>query len=150
MRSLSEADAWQQDSELESALPSVSQPRGCILFVDDDESIARLGQLMLVQIGYEAVARTRSLAALDIFQQTPHRFDLVLTDLDMPHLSGAALARHLWDIRPDLPIILCTGDDTMTREQAHTLGFATFLPKPFGLRDIALTIASVLTTRGTR
>ena len=83
--------------------------KGVILFIDDEEAIARVSQQMLEKLGYQAVVRISSLAALETFRQTPHHFDLVITDQTMPHMTGEALACELRRIRPDIPIILCTG-----------------------------------------
>jgi CheY-like chemotaxis protein len=127
--------------------PEEPVPRGheCILFVDDEEALARLGQTLLAQLGYEVVAYTSSVEALEVFQAAPERFDLVITDHTMPHLTGESLARALRRIRPDIPIILCTGfSDTMTEENAQALGIDAFCLKPLVIYDLGLTIRHVL------
>jgi CheY-like chemotaxis protein len=116
------------------------QRRACLLLVDDDALVAAMGQAMLVCPGVDVVVHTCSLKALHAFQEAPQDFDLVLTDLDMLDMTGAALASHLWQIRPDTPIILCTGSPTMTWEKAQRLGFGFLLRKPFGLSDLAVAI----------
>ena len=123
------------------------QYRACILLIDDDALVAEMGREMLVCLGLEVVAHTCSLKALQAFQEAPQGFALVLTDLDMPHLTGAALACKLWQIRPDTPIILCTGNPTMTWDQARLLGFGFLLRKPFCLPDIAFAIEQILPQR---
>ena len=80
-----------------------------VLFVDDEEPLAKLGQQMLEELGHKAVAFTDSREALRAFQYDPDRFDLVITDQTMPHLTGEVFSRELLKIRPSLPIILCTG-----------------------------------------
>jgi CheY-like chemotaxis protein len=120
------------------------QYRACILLVDDNELVAEMGREMLVCLGLEVVAYTCSLKALQAFQEAPQGFTSVLTDLDMPHLTGAALACKMWQIRPDMPIILCTGNPTMTGDQARLLGFGFMLRKPFRLPDIAFAIAQTV------
>jgi CheY-like chemotaxis protein len=137
----------QKGSRSANSLASVPQSKGCVLFVDDDELLVQMMQEMLACLGYKAVVRTGSLEALASFQEAPHHFDFVLTDLDMPYMTGEALARQLWEIRPDIPIILCTGGSAMTWEKAQLLGFDALLTKPFGLHDIALAIERVLTQR---
>ena len=82
--------------------------KGVILFIDDEPAIARVGQQMLERLGYQAVVRTSSLAALEIPPE-PAPFRPGLTDQTMPHMTGEALACELRRIRPDIPIILCTG-----------------------------------------
>jgi CheY-like chemotaxis protein len=121
-----------------------------VLFVDDEEALAQIGREMLDYLGYEAVVRTRGPEALAVFRAAPEQFDLVVTDYEMPHMSGEALARALRDICPDIPIILCTGSSAMTGESAHQLGFATLLRKPFRLDDIASAIDLALMQRSPR
>lgn len=137
---------------LEQSITSESQkvkaiPRGdeCILFVDDEEPLARLGQQMLASLGYTVVVRTSSIEALEAFRAAPHRFDLVITDQTMPNMTGEILAKELHRIRPDIPIILCTGfSHLMTPEKAQALGIQAYLSKPIVLHDLGVTIRRVL------
>ncbi|MEE9148457.1 MAG: ATP-binding protein [Candidatus Tectomicrobia bacterium] len=127
--------------------PEMSLPHGtgCILFVDDEETLARLGQGMLQRLGYDVVARTSSTKALEAFRAMPERFDLVITDQTMPHMTGEMLVKELQRIRPDIPIILCTGfSHVMHAEKAQALGIEAFLMKPVIARDLAVTIQQVL------
>jgi PAS domain S-box-containing protein len=127
--------------------PEEAVPRGqeCILLVEDEAALARLGQQMLERLGYQVVTRTSSIEALEAFRATPQRFDLVVTDQTMPNLTGDALARELRRIRPDIPIILCTGfSHLMTAEKARALGIDAFLMKPLVARDLSLAIRQVL------
>jgi CheY-like chemotaxis protein len=119
-----------------------------ILFIDDEEAIARVSQRMLENLGYQAVVRTSSLAALETFRQTPQHFDLVITDQTMPYMTGEALACELRCIRPDIPIILCTGFcHTIDAEKAQAQGIDAFLMKPLVARDLGLVIQHVLGQR---
>ena len=94
---------------------------------------------------------TNSEEALAAFRAAPEHFDLVITDQTMPHLTGADLAQALRSLRPDIPIILCTGySQTMTAEQAEQLGLDAFCMKPLRLRDLEMTIRRVLTQRRAR
>ncbi len=116
-----------------------------ILFVDDEETIVHLGKELLSQLGYTVEIHTSSPEALQMFRQDPHRFDLVITDQTMPLLTGEALARELLRIRPDLPIILCTGfSHTMSAEKAKALGIQAYLMKPLAIRDLAPIVRHVL------
>ncbi len=127
--------------------PEMSLPHGtgCILFVDDEETLARLGQGMLQRLGYDVVAKTSSTKALEAFRAMPERFDLVITDQTMPQMTGEMLVRELHRIRPDIPIILCTGfSHVMHAEKAQALGIEAFLMKPVIARDLAVTIQQVL------
>ena len=104
---------------------------GRILFVDDDEVIVALLPALLELEGYEVTVSTSSIAALDIFRRDPQHFDLVITDYVMPEMAGDVLIGHFRRLRPDIPIILCSGfyrelDD----ERIQALGADVFLPKP--------------------
>jgi PAS domain S-box-containing protein len=122
--------------------------QGRILFVDDEAALAHIGQTMLTHLGYDVVSYTSSEEALEAFCEAPEHFDLVITDQTMPHLTGADLARALRGLRPDIPIILCTGySQTMTAEQAAQLGLDAFCMKPLRMRELELTIRGVLTQR---
>jgi len=116
-----------------------------ILLVDDEEVIVEMEQLMIERLGYQVTARTGSLEALETFRADPGRFDLVLTDQTMPHMTGAELCRELLEIRPDIPIILCTGfSDLITPEKAEAMGIGAFIGKPLVRREIARTIRKLL------
>jgi PAS domain S-box-containing protein len=117
----------------------------CVLFVDDEEPIARLGCMMLERLGYKAVVTTSGHEALALFRTAPERFDLVITDHTMPVMTGAALAQELRRLRPDLPIILCSGfSHTMNADKAQALGLDAFLLKPFLHRDLGFAVHRVL------
>ena len=110
--------------------------------------LADLGQTALEQLGYEVVASTSSREALEAFRAMPQRFDAVVTDQTMPHMTGEQLARELRRIRPDIPIILCTGfSHTMNPEKAQAVGIDAFCMKPVVVRDLAVTIQQVLEQR---
>ena len=118
-----------------------------ILFVDDEEVLGRVGQEMLQLLGYNVVARRSPLEALDAFQAQPERFDLVITDQTMPHMTGAELAQELMRIRPDIPVILCTGySESITPEKAEAMGIRKFVMKPYEMAQMATTISTVLGT----
>jgi CheY-like chemotaxis protein len=124
-----------------------SLPKGneCILFVDDEKDLLEIGTQMLSYLGYEVITRSNSLEVLDLFQSQPQRFDLVITDMTMPNLTGDKLAIELMKIRPDIPIILYTGyNESITEEQARKIGIKEFSMKPFVMRDLAETTRKVL------
>ena len=119
--------------------------RARILFVDDEESLTQLGQKMLQELGYEAIVYENSLEALDAFRTDPFLYDIVITDQTMPNLTGDALARELLSIRPELPIILCTGFSyNMTPEKAISMGIRAYLRKPILTHELAQTIHQIL------
>ena len=130
--------------------PAEDMPRGTerILFVDDEEVLTRLGQALLEHLGYEVVVRTSSVAALEVFQAEPYRFDLVITDQTMPVMTGAALVEELRHIRPDIPIILCTGfSHVIDADTAEAMGIDAFCMKPLVARELAVTIQQVFDKR---
>jgi PAS domain S-box-containing protein len=119
-----------------------------VLFIDDEEPIARLGCMMLERLGYKAVFTTSGDEALALFRSTPERFDLVITDHTMPGMTGAALAQEFRRLRPELPVILCSGfSHTMNADKAQALGLDAFLLKPFLHRDLGLAVHRVLEKR---
>ena len=118
---------------------------GRILFVEDEEALARLGKEAMKGLGYEVMMRTSSVEALEAFRADPLRFDAVVTDQTMPNMTGEALSRELLQIRPDMPIILCTGfSHNMTLEKAKAIGIRAFLLKPLLIKDLAQTLYEVL------
>jgi PAS domain S-box-containing protein len=118
---------------------------GYILFVEDEEPLARLGEEALRKLGYEVVVRTSSVEALEAFRADPFRFNAVVTDQTMPNMTGEALSRALLQIRPDVPIILCTGfSHSMTLEKAKAIGIRAFLLKPLLIKDLGRTLQEVL------
>jgi len=116
-----------------------------ILIVDDEKPLAELGRQMLVKLGYGVVAMTDSLESLELFREDPDRFDLVITDMTMPHLTGDKLAKELMMIRPDIPIIISTGfSKQMDEDRAKEMGIKAFAMKPLVMRDLANTVRDVL------
>ena len=126
-------------------IESASRGKECILFVDDEEMLTALGKVMLERLGYEVVIGTSSLAALEIFLRNPNRFDAVITDQTMPGMTGIELAEKIMRIRPDLPIILCTGYSTVINEdQAKGKGIRAFAMKPLSQKGLATILRDVL------
>ncbi|MEJ2660862.1 MAG: response regulator [Desulfobacteraceae bacterium] len=116
-----------------------------ILFVDDEESIVSLGRQRLERLGYNVDATTSPTEALTLFQSKPDYFDLVITDMTMPDMTGDKLVKEILDIRPDTPIILCTGfSEKIDEKQAIKLGVADYIEKPFVQRDFAIKVRKVL------
>jgi len=123
----------------------IVQGVGHILFVDDEPAIARMGCLMLESIGYKVTTRTSSPEALELFKEKPDAFDLIVTDMTMPSMTGDVLATEIRKIRSDIPIILCTGySRKMNEESAKKMGINAFVYKPFIKSDFAKTVRRVL------
>jgi len=116
-----------------------------ILFIDDEPVIMEMGRQILESLGYNVVARNSSIEALELFKEKKDNFDLVITDMTMPHMTGEKLAENLMQIRPDIPVILCTGFSSMIDEQkALSMGIRAFISKPVLKREIAEAIRAVL------
>lgn len=116
-----------------------------VLFVDDEEPLVQLCKQMLMHLGYEVETRTSSVEALQLFRVKPGRFDLVITDMAMPNMTGDELAKELIRIRPDIPIIMCTGfSEKATEERTKDMGIRAVIMKPLVMRELAETIRRVL------
>ena len=128
---------------------TVMSGKECILLVDDEEDLVFGTERMLKQLGYKVISRTDPLAALQLFRSAPEQFDLIITDQAMPHMNGTELARELTSIRPDIPVILCTGYDTITSNDNDDIGdtaeyISELALKPLIRGDIANLIRRVL------
>jgi PAS domain S-box-containing protein len=116
-----------------------------ILFVDDELTITKMSSKILAQLGYSVTTRTSSIEALELFRAKPDAFDLVITDMTMPNLTGDELAIELMKIRPDIPVILSTGySKKMSDETASEIGIKAFAYKPMVKADLAKTVRKVL------
>ena len=116
-----------------------------ILFIDDEKSLVDLGQQILERLGYHVTIRTSSVEALELFIEQPDKFDLVITDMTMPNMTGDELAEKLMSIRKDIPVILCTGySERISQERAHALGIKEFILKPIVMRELAKKVRSAL------
>ncbi|MCD6584637.1 MAG: response regulator [Desulfobacteraceae bacterium] len=125
----------------------ISLPRGTeqVLFVDDEENIINIYSQTLERLGYCVESTTSSTEAMALFEKQPEKYDIVITDMTMPYMTGYDLSREMLTIRPDIPIIMCTGfSETITKEQAMELGIRAFLMKPLLKRNLAETIREVL------
>ena len=118
-----------------------------ILLVDDEEQIIDIEKQILERLGYRVTAKTDSQEALEEFSTRSEKFDLVITDMTMPKMSGDQLALKLMDIKPDIPVILCTGfNETINEEKALAMGIDRFVMKPIVKDDLANTIRTLLDT----
>lgn len=126
----------------EEVLPPGSER---ILFVDDEEALLELGEQLLTKLGYEVTSKVSSETALALIEENPSRFDLVITDQTLPEMTGAELAKKILAIRPNMPIILCTGfSHLVDAESVRTAGIRGFVMKPVTNSEIAKTIRNVL------
>ncbi len=116
-----------------------------ILFIDDDSFLVSWGHAVLTKFGYEVTTMTNSAKALETFSSDPSRFDLVITDQTMPGITGLRLAQEMLTIRPDIPIILCSGHGVaISQEQIQTTGIKSFLAKPLTRQEFGFAVRQVL------
>jgi len=116
-----------------------------ILFVDDEPTIGKVAKQILEKLGYSVVVRASGIEALELFDAKPDQFDLAITDMTMPHLTGDQLAEKLIEIRPDIPIILCTGfSEKITEENACAMGIRKLVMKPIARQDLAKAVREVI------
>ncbi len=116
-----------------------------ILLVDDEEAIIEMEQQLLTRLGYHVTSLSSSLKALEFFKANPDNFDLIITDMTMPDMTGAQLANEIHKIKLTIPIILCTGfSDLINEETSREMGIQGYISKPVVKREIALTIREAL------
>lgn len=116
-----------------------------ILFIDDEPALDEIAKNILEGLGYRVTTTTKSNEALELFSAYPDRFDLVVTDMTMPDITGDKLAKKLLSVRKDIPIILCTGySEHITEEKAKKIGIREMLMKPLEIKELARTIRAVL------
>ena len=135
-------ETTQIEKEISNELPRGTER---ILFVDDEASLVKLVTQMLERQGYDVVGKTSSAEALKLFQEESKKFDLVITDMAMPDMTGDRLAQELIKIRPTIPVIICTGhSDRMNEEKAIQSGIAAYTMKPLVKTDLVNTVRRVL------
>jgi len=116
-----------------------------ILFVDDEDGLCKTMKGMLERLGYHVTAKTSPREALEAFREKPEDFDLVITDLTMPHMTGVQMAREMLSVRPSLPVILCSGfSEMMVSESVKSVGIRESLPKPLVMADLSRAIRRAL------
>jgi len=116
-----------------------------ILFVDDEKELVHLYKVMLQNLGYDVTVTSDSEEALHLFRQEPYKFDLLITDYTMPKLTGRELSIEILKIKPDFPVILCSGfSETFNKEHAVEAGIREFLMKPLNKKIVAQAIRKVL------
>ncbi|MCP3899594.1 MAG: PAS domain S-box protein, partial [Desulfobacteraceae bacterium] len=133
------------DSIIIDNVPKTAMGTENILLVDDEVSVAKLESQMLSRLGYQVTVKTNSDDALSVFSSNPDSFDLVLSDMTMPNMTGDQLSKKILSIKPDIPIIICTGfSERINKEQAETIGVRGFLMKPVVKSELAQMIRDVL------
>jgi CheY-like chemotaxis protein len=119
--------------------------QGRILLIDDERPIVSLNQQRLERLGYQVSGHTDPKAALEMFSSDPYRFDLVITDMTMPHITGDRLAEKILELRPEMKIMLCTGYSSQISDQtAASRGIVRYLEKPVQMQQLAEAVWDVL------
>ena len=127
------------------AIPKLPTGNEHVLLVDDEKIMIDSVGAMLKYLGYKVTARTSSVEALEAFRAKPKEYDLVITDMTMPNMRGDELTCQLISIRPDIPVVLCTGfSEMISEEKAEAIGVREFVMKPIIMKDMANTIRKVL------
>ena len=116
-----------------------------IIFVDDEESMVNLNRQRLERLGYDVKDTTNPEEALEWFKADPDQFDVIITDMTMPRMTGDRLAAEVLKIRQDMPVIICTGySERMSAKKAEALGVRKYIEKPIDLRNLASSLREVL------
>ncbi|MFC1524691.1 ATP-binding protein, partial [Thermodesulfobacteriota bacterium] len=137
-----ESSVSQMENLFESPIPGGTER---VMLIDDEETIRNVGQEMLTGLGYDVQVFSSGMEAWDSFSAQPDQFDLVITDMTMPKMTGDKLARKIMTSRPDLPIILCTGfSDLINEESAKALGIKAYVTKPVIMQSFGRTVRNVL------
>jgi PAS domain S-box-containing protein len=116
-----------------------------ILFVDDELTLVELSKQLMERLGYQVTIRTSSIEALELFIKQPHEFDLIITDMTMPNMTGDILATKLMSIRPDIPVIICTGySEKITQKLLDRLKIKALILKPIIRDELLIAVRQVL------
>lgn len=137
-KGLSEEQVTNSNAEVQSGTEH-------ILLIDDEEAILTMEKKLLERLGYHVTSQISSVEALEMFRANSNKFDLIITDMAMPNMSGDRLSAELVKINPDIPVLLCTGySETMSEEKAFSMGIKGFLFKPIVMKDLSQKIREVL------
>jgi len=140
--SLPRVNAIPRKEEKDSAIAAGAES---ILFVDDEEQLVQLARETLSRRGYTVTAVNSPLKALEIFRAAPGMYDIIITDQAMPGMTGVQLAKNVLALRPDIPIILCSGhSDSISPENVRACGICEFLQKPLAKKELMQAIRKIL------
>lgn len=137
--------ATENTVEVASRFSPSLQGKEHILIVDDEESIVQMERFMLENLGYKVTTSTNSKKAWAMLEKQPRRFDLVITDLTMPEMTGLELAQHYVTVRPDASILLCSGyGEAANKTTAVAAGIRQVISKPITQKTLAKAVRQVL------
>ena len=136
-------NAAPKNNRSDPALPVTGNER--IMIVDDEEAIRNLLLAILSNAGYQADGYANGREAWEVFRKSPDNWNLIITDQTMPQMTGEELAVNVMELRPDMPIILCTGfSESISIEKARTLGIKAYLYKPLSLNELLASVHKAL------
>lgn len=125
--------------------PKTSHGSETIFLVDDEIDITKIGKIMLGNYGYNVIIETSSIKALERFKQSPDIFDIIISDMTMPGLTGLELSEEIKKIRKDIPVLICSGfNDKINAKNVHQFNVEGFLEKPLVMKDVSAKIRSIL------
>ncbi|MCP3932540.1 MAG: response regulator, partial [Bacteroidetes bacterium] len=122
-------------------------PKGTetVLLIDDEKALLEMGQQVLERLGYKVEVSNNPVEALEQYRSNPNHFDLIITDMTMPQMTGKDLIQEILKIQPDMPIILCTGfSEKINRESAGEIGIGKYIEKPLNKRELSIAVREVL------
>ncbi len=132
-------------AEIKTAARAVPAGRERILFIDDEKDLLDMGKEMLERLGYRVTVQASPTAALTLFASRPDQFDLIITDMTMPRMTGDVLVKEMRKIRPEIPVILCTGfSEKIDAETAAAMGIDRYIEKPLNRRALGEAVRAVL------
>ena len=138
----------EKSTSTDSDQPEVMGNNENILFVDDEVSLVEMGTQMITNLGYQVQSRTSSIEALEAFKADPDKYDLVITDMTMPNMTGVKLAEKIHKVRADIPVILCTGfSNGINKNNYKAQGISALIMKPVIKRELAEAIKEALDKR---
>jgi CheY-like chemotaxis protein len=133
------------DSAQAEATAPLPEGNERIMVVDDDRELVQMSKRLLESLGYQVTAKTDSLDAFSAFQRRPDAFDFVLTDMTMPQMTGDELSKKMLVVRPDIPVVICTGfSELIDENKAKEIGVRALVMKPFTKKELAQSVREVL------
>ncbi len=116
-----------------------------ILYIDDEEGLLDAGSRMLKRLGHQVAAASNATEALELFSSDTESYDLVITDISLPDMTGIELAREIIKIRPNTPVIACSGHEPSSiHEESSSAGIRAYIKKPYSKQEVADKINRVL------
>jgi signal transduction histidine kinase len=136
--------AESRPEQVVEAVPHLPGGNECILFVDDEKPLLEIGRELLERLGYRVETRASSIDAVEAFAVNPRKYDLVISDMNMPKMTGDEMIRQMKAVRSDIPVILCSGFSERIHVHAELLGVEKVLMKPVIFAELALAVGQVL------